>query len=357
MKYYDTIILGAGASGLMAAYKYKKVDIALIDANTKIAQKLKISGGGKCNITNVSVKLLNFYGDSDFVQKSLEAFTRDDLLAFLKEHGVKPVIRKNQYYFCKDSSDEIINIFAKTLKSRPMYLGEKILSIKKEKNFIITTDKRVYACKNLIVATGGLSYPRIGASDIGLKIAQDFGHSIVATKPALVGFTVQKDQFWFKELSGLSTLVAITVGERRFEDELLFTHKGISGPVVLNASLYWDKGDIEVDFVPELRTDSLLKIRKREIPLPKRFLNAFLERHPLEMLKSYRFAPAGNFGYAKAEATRGGICTDEIDPKTMMSLKEENLFFIGECVDVTGELGGYNFQWAFSSAQNLKLRR
>jgi len=356
MVYHDTLILGAGASGLMAAYKYKKEDIALIDANPKIAQKLKISGGGKCNITNVSVSLSNFYGDSDFVQKSLKTFSRDDLLVFLKEHGVKPVIRKNQYYFCKDSSEEIINIFAKTLKSRPMYLGEKILSVTKEEDFIITTDKRVYRCQNLIVATGGLSYPRIGASDIGLKIAQSFGHRIVNTKPALVGFTVQKEQFWFKELSGLSTLVSIKVGDRKFEDELLFTHKGISGPVVLNASLYWDKGEIEVDFVPNISASRLQKIRKREIPLPKRFLNGFLERYPLEMLKSYRFAPAGNFGYAKAEAMRGGVCTDEIDANTMMSLKEKNLFFIGECVDVTGELGGYNFQWAFSSAQNLKLR-
>jgi len=119
--------------------------------------------------------------------------------------------------------------------------------------------------------------------------------------------------------------------------------------------LYWDKGELEVDFVPSLTAQKLQKVRKREIPLPKRFLNAFLERYPLEMLKSYRFAPAGNFGYSKAEVTRGGVNTSEVDATTMMSLKEENLFFIGECLDVTGELGGYNFQWAFSSAQNTKL--
>ena len=338
----------------MLAHKYTTRDIALIDSNASIAQKLKISGGGKCNITNTSVALSNFYGDSAFVQKSLESFSRDDLLLFLKEHGVKPVIRKNQYYFCKDSADEIINIFRKT---KNLYLGQKVLEVEKKENFIIKTDRQTYACRNLIVASGGLSYPRIGASDIAFKIAQHFGHTITTLKPALVGFTVQKDQFWFKELSGLSTVVSIKVGDRVFQDDLLFTHKGISGPVVLNASLYWDKGEMEVDFVPQLSVSALQKVRKREIPLPKRFLNAFLERHPLEMLKSYRFAPAGNFGYSKAEATRGGINTAEVDGNTMMSLKEENLFFIGECLDVTGELGGYNFQWAFSSAQNLKLAR
>jgi len=340
----------------MVAHRYKSQDIALIDANTDIAQKIKISGGGKCNITNISVKLSNFYGDSAFVDESLKTFSRDDLLAFLQAHGVLPVLRDKRYYFCKTSATEIIQIFETSLKSLPMYLGQKILSVTKKENFILETSHKIYRCKNLIVASGGLSYPRIGASGIAHEIAQTFGHSIVTPKPALVGFTVQKEQFWFKELSGLSTRVAIMIAGKRFEDQLLFTHKGVSGPVVLNASLYWDKGELEVDFVPEMSLQKLLKVRKREIPLPKRFLNAFLERYPLEMLKSYSFAPAGNFGYAKAEATRGGICTDEIDANTMMSTLEENLYFVGECLDVTGELGGYNFQWAFSSAQNLKLR-
>jgi predicted Rossmann fold flavoprotein len=341
----------------MVAHRYKNQDIALLDANRDIAQKIKISGGGKCNITNTSVTPSNFYGDSAFVKKSLECFSRDDLLSFLEKHGVVPVIRKGQYYFCPNSADELINIFRKSLKGLPTYLGEKILSVSKKEDFILETEHQTFRCKNLIVASGGLSYARIGASGIGHEIAKTFGHTIVTPKPALVGFTVQKEQFWFKELSGLSTRVAIMIAGKRFEDELLFTHKGISGPVILNASLYWDKGVLEMDFVPELSLAKLLKVRKREIPLPKRFLNAFLARYPLEMLKSYSFAPAGNFGYTKAEVTRGGVCTDEIDADTMMSKLEENLYFVGECLDVTGELGGYNFQWAFSSAQNLKLRR
>ncbi len=337
----------------MAAHKYHDRDIAVLDANSQIAQKLKISGGGKCNITNTSVKVCNFYGDGAFVQKSLSSFSRDDLLAFLEAHGVDPIIRKGRYYFCRNSSQEIINIFR---DSKNLYLGEKVQKVEKKEHFIIHTTENIFTCKHLIVASGGLSYPRIGASDIAFEIAKSFGHSIITPKPALVGLTVQKEQFWFKELSGLSCQVAIKVGEKRFMDEMLFTHKGVSGPVILNASLYWDKGAIEVDFVPSLSLSALQTRSKRKIPLPKRFLNAFLERYPLAMLKSYHFAPAGNFGYAKAEVTRGGICTDEIDATTMMSLKEKNLYFVGECLDVTGELGGYNFQWAFSSAQNLTLR-
>jgi predicted flavoprotein YhiN len=166
---------------------------------------------------------------------------------------------------------------------------------------------------------------------------------------------VQKEQFWFKALSGISCAVKVRVGEKVFCEDLLFTHKGISGPVILNASLYWDKGEIEIDFVPSMSLQKLQKTPLKKIPLPKRFLSSFLERYPLEMLKSYRFAPAGNFGYSKAEVTRGGIDTEEIDVENMMSQKIKNLYFIGECLDVTGELGGYNFQWAFSSAQNLKL--
>ena len=353
--YHESIILGAGASGLMVAHKYKDRDIALIESNADIAQKMKISGGGKCNITNTSVKLSHFFGDSDFVKKSLDNFSKEDLLQFLKHHDLQPVIQKNQYYFCKNSASEIINIFRQSLKNKKMYLAHVVQKVEKESLFKIYTQNAIFTCKNLIVASGGLSYPRIGASGIAYEIAEHFGHDIITPKPALVGFTVQKEQFWFKELSGISSCVRIKVGEKVFCDDMLFTHKGISGPVVLNASLYWDKGEIEIDFVPSLAFHKLETLSKKKIPLPKRFLTAFLERYPLKMLKSYRFSPAGNFGYAKAEVTRGGIDTSEIDASSMMSKKVENLFFVGECLDVTGELGGYNFQWAFSSAQNLKL--
>ena len=356
--YHDSIILGAGASGLMCAYRYHDRDIALIDANSDIAAKIKISGGGKCNVTNISVKPSHFVGDKGFIQESLQHFSKEDLRSFCQEEGLRLVLKKGRYYFCPHTSEELIAIFRKALKHTKFYLREKILSVKKEKElFSIQTDQKRYRCKDLIVATGGLSYPRIGASSIGYEIAKGFGHTIVTPKPALVGLTVQKEQFWFKELSGLSVEVRVKVGDKIFQDDMLFTHKGISGPVILNASLYWEKGEIEIDFLPKISYEKLLKLSKKKMPLPKRFYNAFLERYPQKELKAYRFAPAGNFGYSKAEVTRGGVCTNEINPKTMESMKEKNLFFIGECLDVTGELGGYNFQWAFSSAQMLRLGR
>ncbi len=354
MIYHDSIILGAGASGLMAAYKYKHRDIALIDANRAVGQKIKISGGGKCNITNVTVTPEHFYGDSLFIKKVLDNFSRDALLRFFKSHGVDIILRKKRYYFCKHSSQEVIE----ALKcDTTRYLSQTVMKVTKEKDFIIQTDKKQYACKNLIVATGGLSYPKIGASGIAFEIAKTFGHDIVPLKPALVGFTVQKEQFWFKELSGLSIPVVMKVGEKNFQDDLLFTHKGLSGPAVLNVSLYWDKGPIKIDFLPAISKERLRTLPKKALALPKRFLSAFLSRYPIEMLKSYQFSPAGNFGYTKAEVTRGGVATEEIEAESMMSKKEKNLFFIGEALNVTGELGGYNFQWAFASAQNLKLGR
>ncbi|MBT8347864.1 MAG: aminoacetone oxidase family FAD-binding enzyme, partial [Sulfurovum sp.] len=218
-------------------------------------------------------------------------------------------------------------------------------------------------------ASGGLSYPKIGASSIGYEIAEAFGHTLVKTAPALVGFTVQKDQFFFKELSGVSTDVKIHVGDEVCEGALLFAHKGMSGPAVLDASLYWEKGKIEIDFLPGFSWKSVQGSKKQIsslLPMPKRVSKAFLlqfkledkpfhqltkqELETLQTLSAYSLAPAGTFGYAKAEVTKGGVETSEIDSSTMMSKKEDGIYFIGEVLDVTGRLGGYNFQWAFSSA-------
>ncbi|RUM74355.1 MAG: aminoacetone oxidase family FAD-binding enzyme, partial [Sulfurovum sp.] len=230
------------------------------------------------------------------------------------------------------------------------------------------------------VASGGLSFPRLGASDIGYRIATHFGHSITRTAPALVGFTVQKEQFFFKELSGASTDVRITVGDQRCSGALLFAHKGISGPAVLDASLYWEKGMIEIDFLPDVSLDQHKGSKKNIstlLPLPKRITKAFLlqlgledkpfvklssdEMGRLESLHHYQFAPAGTFGFSRAEVTKGGVDTGEVDRQTMMSKKIPGLYFVGEVLDVTGRLGGYNFQWAFSSAfvcaEQLKGKR
>lgn len=376
MQQFDTIIIGAGASGLMAATKYKDSNIALIEKNHFIGEKIKISGGGRCNITNAHVSSAHYLGNTSFVSTVLQRFNQDDLLSFLKDRNLIPVIRKEQQYFCEQSAKELIALFAKEIKNIPLFLGQSVLNIDKKSEFVIKTDKAQFRAKKLIIASGGLSYPKIGATPIAFESAQLFGHHINTLSPALVGFTVQKSEFWMKELSGISMPVTIRVGEKAFTQDLLFAHKGISGPSVLNASLYWKKGEIEIDFLPQKRIDQLLsktsnKRLSTALPLPKRFVKVFLAsqhitdqplsqlddetRTKLSSLHAYKMAPAGNFGYGKAEVTRGGIETSEIDPNTMMSQKCEGLFFIGECLDVTGELGGYNFQWAFSSAMSLRL--
>jgi predicted Rossmann fold flavoprotein len=372
---YEIVIIGAGASGLMAASRFKDRKIAIIDSNPKIAQKIKISGGGRCNITNENVTADNYLGERDFIKKVLNSFNQHDLLIFLKDRGCEPVIQKENQYFCKNSSSEIIDILYKEIKNSTLFLNQKVISVTKDDYFHIKTDKDEFSAKKLIVASGGLSYPKIGASSIAYEIAESFGHTIKSTSPALVGFTLQKDQFWMKELSGISLPVKIKVADKEFVSYLLFAHKGISGPAVLNASLYWYKGSLEIDFLPDDKLKKYLKNSRKllssALPLPKRFLKLFFEsialedkrvdqlnesdKQKLSLLKSYTFAPAGNFGYQKAEVTRGGISTDEIDPDTMMSRVVKDLYFTGECLDVTGELGGYNFQWAFSSAMKITL--
>lgn len=371
MKIYDVLILGAGASSLMCASNLdKKLSIAIVEGNGKIAQKLKISGGSKCNITNVHVSQNNYDGDSEFISNVLDSFSKDDLLNYLHANSVEPVIRKERYYFCKDSSDEIINIFKNNTRHVEILLGRDILEVKKDGDiFEVKTSKGALSARNVVVATGGKSYKELGASDIGLAIAKSFGIKVKEFTPALVGLTVQKEQFWMKELSGLSCYVNIKVDDKILKEELLFAHKGISGPAVLSASLYWQKGNITIDFLPENSILELIKGSKKQlssvIPLPKRLSKAILEAlhvedveckkvtgemiEKLQKIHSYEFAPAGNFGFSKAEVCRGGVITNELNPYTMEALYVKGLYFIGEVVDVTGELGGYNFQWAFSS--------
>ena len=233
----------------------------------------------------------------------------------------------------------------------------------------MTTNKGKFSASIVVVATGGASYKELGASDIGLRIASEFGLKTSSFLPALVGLTLQPPQFWMKELSGISFPARITVGDKILDEDLLFAHKGISGPVVLSASLYWHRGEIEIDFLPDFDLKSLYvekKLLSSALLLPKRFVAAFLDsigledkpcnkldetqRLMLQRLQNYTMAPSGTFGMSKAEVCRGGVSADEIDKATMESISVPNLYFIGETVDVTGELGGYNFQWAFSSA-------
>ncbi|WP_428739409.1 NAD(P)/FAD-dependent oxidoreductase [Sulfurimonas sp.] len=337
MKNYDVIILGAGAAGLMCgANLTKNLSVAIVEGNDKAAQKLKISGGGKCNITNVSVKPNNFDGDKELIKTVFKKFNKEKLLRFLDRNSIELEIRKKRYYFCKHSAQDIIDLLLEQNKEHHFYYNHKILSLTKEDElFTLTTDKQILKAKNIVVATGGKSFANLGASDIGLDIAKSFDLQVQEFSPALVGLTVQPSENWMKGLSGLSTYVNIKVKDKIIEEELLFTHKGLSGPAILSASLYWHKGDIRINFTPDDAQE-----------LPKRLQHALKDKS----ITNYKFAPAGNYGFTKAEVSRGGVVANELDFKTLESKKVKGLYFIGEVVDVTGELGGYNFQWAFSSA-------
>lgn len=371
MKIYDVLILGGGASSLMCAGHLKSnLSIGIIDNNSKFATKLKISGGGKCNITSTEVTIDNFDGDSSFINYALDTFSKDDLLRYLDQNHLTPVIRKKRYYFCNDSSDEIISILTKNAHKAKAILTTEILEVKKVNGiFEIKTSKGVMKSKNLVIATGGKSFKTLGASEIGLSIAKSFNMKVKEFTPALVGITLQPDQAWMKELSGLSCYVHIKVNSKLLHEDILFAHKGISGPAVLSASLYWKKGNLSINFLPNDNIFKLSKNSKKQlssiIPLPRRLAKALLKaintedveykkltdgaKKNLEKIHAYDFAPAGNFGFTKAEVSRGGILCDELSYNTLESLKIKNLYCIGEVVDITGELGGYNFQWAFSS--------
>jgi len=352
--------------------KYK--NICIIDTNSKVGSKIKVSGGAKCNITNELVTNKNYLGDRDFVEEILHKYTKDDLLNFLNKNGVVPKINPKIVkgtYFC-NSSQDVIDMFLKLTTHIKKYLDTKVLDIEniiESDSYKIKTNKQDIQSKKIVIASGGLSFSSLGATSIAFDIAKKYGHTIEKLEPALVGFTVQKDQFWFKKLSGISTYVNTFVDGRRFEGSLLFAHKGCSGPIILTSSLYWKKGQLAIDFLPNKKIQDFFKSNKKissALPLPKRFIEEFLqsidledkaisslkvdEREKLSKLKYYEFSPAGNFGYTKAEVTRGGINTDEINHNTFESLKQKGLYFIGECLNITGELGGFNFQIAFSQA-------
>ena len=332
----------------MFASEVKNKRICLIDSNFKIGEKIKVSGGAKCNITNENVSYKNYLGNEEFTKNTLESFSNKDLLDFLNQNEVYPKVTPKIVkgtYFC-NSSTEVISMFEKLTTHTKKFMNTKVLDVEYDKYFKIKTNKQVIEAKKVVVASGGLSFESLGASSIAFDIAEKFGHKVEKMRPALVGFTVQKDQFWFKNLSGLSCMVETKIGDKTFEGSLLFAHKGCSGPVILNSSLYWQKGKMSIDFLPNKKLGNFLKGNKKistAFPLPKRFMIEFLnsilledkpvsslsneEKDKLRMLKNYEFSPAGTFGYSKAEVTSGGINTEEIDFNTFESKIKRTLFY------------------------------
>ncbi|MDA9104416.1 NAD(P)/FAD-dependent oxidoreductase [Candidatus Pelagibacter ubique] len=381
---FDVIVVGAGAAGMMSAIEAGKRGrkVLLVDHAKKIGEKIRISGGGRCNFTNIHTHPSKFISNNPkFVISALKQYTQNNFIDLIKKHNIKFHEKKLGQLFCDESAQQIIDMLLLECEMANVIL-KKDTTIddidKKDNKYFIVVGSDKYFCQSLIIATGGLSIPKIGASKFGYDIAQKFGLKVIETLPALVPLTFsEKILAICKELTGLSVEAVVSFKKIFFEEGMLFTHRGLSGPSILQISSYWKLGDnIKVNLSPKLDVDKFLNDRKISNPkqdisitvseiLPKRLAHIICNENNVNgnicelsnkvltslsnSINAWAINPTGTEGYRTAEVTLGGIDTEEISSKTMMSNKHPGLFFIGEVVDVTGHLGGYNFQWAWSS--------
>ena len=381
---FDVIVVGAGAAGMMSAIEAGKRGrkVLLVDHAKKIGEKIRISGGGRCNFTNIHTHPSKFISNNPkFVISALKQYTQNNFIDLIKKHNIKFHEKKLGQLFCDESAQQIIDMLLLECEMANVIL-KKDTTIddidKKDNKYFIVVGSDQYFCQSLIIATGGLSIPKIGASKFGYDIAQKFGLKVIETLPALVPLTFsEKILAICKELTGLSVEAVVSFKKTFFEEGMLFTHRGLSGPSILQISSYWKLGDnIKVNLSPKLDVDKFLNDRKISNPkqdisitvseiLPKRLAHIICNENNVNgnicelsnkvltslsnSINAWAINPTGTEGYRTAEVTLGGIDTEEISSKTMMSNKHPGLFFIGEVVDVTGHLGGYNFQWAWSS--------
>jgi predicted Rossmann fold flavoprotein len=381
---YNVIIVGAGAAGLMCAIEAGKRGrkVLLVDHAKKIGEKIRISGGGRCNFTNINTHSSKFISNNPkFVISALSQYTQNDFINLIKKHNIRFHEKKLGQLFCDESAQQIVDMLLLECKMANVTLKKEIIitDIDKQANqYFIAVGSDKYSCDSLIIATGGLSVPKIGASKFGYDIGKKFNLNITETLPALVPLTFsQKILAMCKELSGLSLKTVVSYNKIFFEEGMLFTHRGLSGPSILQISSYWKLGDnIKINLSPKQDIFKLLENEKNSNPkqdintiiseiLPKRLAYIICKENEVSgniselsnrlliklsnSINTWVINPTGSEGYRTAEVTLGGVDTNEISSKTMMSIKNPGLFFIGEVVDVTGHLGGYNFQWAWSS--------
>jgi len=385
---FDAVVLGAGGAGLVCAKAAGKRGgkVAILDHAAKPCGKIIISGGGRCNFTNREVTAENFVSaNAHFAKSALSRFKPQDFIEMVEAHGIAYHERKHGQLFCDASAQQIIDMLLKSAREAgaELFLKNKIVKVEKAaEGYLVATDQDAFTAKKLVVATGGLSFPKFGATNIGYTIAESFKLRIIARAPALDGFVFSdEDRVRLEGFSGIALDAVMTTNGVVFRENLLFTHAGFSGPVALQASLHWNPGDeVRINFIPALTREELMewfasrKGNKLEIKnqmaalVPKRLAERFCDlylpetldmgNYPkkeiaafCEKLQDWRFLPAGTVGYGKAEVTRGGVDTDELSSKTMEAKKAPGLYFIGEVVDVTGWLGGFNYQWAWASGK------
>jgi predicted Rossmann fold flavoprotein len=373
------MVLGAGAAGLMCAIEAgkRRRRVLVLERAERIGKKILISGGGRCNFTNVYCKAENFVSSNPhFCKSALARYTPVDFIALVEKHGIAYHEKTLGQLFCDGSSSQIVAMLESECREAgvEIQVNEAIESIDWKEKFTVHTGKSIYRSESLVVATGGLSIPKMGATAFGYEVARQFGIAINECRPALVPLTFDPaDQKNYCDLSGISAEVVASTDSRNFREKMLITHRGLSGPAILQISSYWKPGQaIEIDLAPEreVLTPLLEPKAKRDLVaaegalksvLPARFAKRWIEQHPpaawtnhalneLErQIHNWSVRPSGTEGYDKAEVTAGGVDTNELSAKTMESRKVSGLFFIGEVVDVTGHLGGFNFQWAWAS--------
>jgi predicted Rossmann fold flavoprotein len=378
---YDVIIIGGGAAGLMCAAEAGKRgrSVLVLERNEKIGEKIRISGGGRCNFTNLNADHGNYISRNPHFSKSaLARYRTSDFIGLVEKHKIKYHEKTLGQLFCDESSQQIIAMLLAECGEAGvrMQLGCEVGGVKRENDFIVSTSVGAFAARALVVATGGLSVPQLGATNFAFNLARQFGLNVTKLRPGLVPLTFHSsDMKFFSSLAGVSMDAAVGFDDISFREKVLFTHRGLSGPAILQISSYWREGEsIVLDVLPE--TDILQVLLEnyqstKELAtlldqyLPRRFALQWCEKvggsKPVnrlsrtefkvlaEGLHRWKISPAGTEGFGKAEVTVGGVDTDELSSKTMEARRVPGLYFVGECVDVTGWLGGYNFQWAWSS--------
>lgn len=376
---FDAVIIGGGAAGLMCAIAAGERGrrVAVLEREDRAGKKILISGGGRCNFTNLHCRPDNFLSaNPHFAKSALSRYTPADFIDLVEKYRIPYHEKTLGQLFCDRSANDILAMLLEEcrLAQVSIFLGTRISEVMRDQDFVVRVGDGEFRAPVLVVATGGLSIPKIGATSFGYDLARQFGIKIQEPRPGLVPFLLnEKDRSGYCDLAGVSMEVTAACDGQQFREKMLITHRGLSGPAILQVSSYWDSTRrVKIDLAPEReivgklltqnmpRTSQGLRSRLREL-LPNRFADRWIELHPpsgwsnsaLEdwekQVHSWAIAPVGTEGFEKAEVTVGGVDTDELSAKTMEARRVPGLFFIGEVVDVTGHLGGYNFQWAWAS--------